>query len=143
MQGFAAIIRFRWFPLIMTSVLFGLMHALNPEVREYGFLAMMPQYILFGLIFGVITILDDGIEASAGAHTANNVFLCIMVTNKSSALQTAALYEQQNIFPWIELSALLVTGIVFILILRRIFRWRDLSVIGGVVGKPVFSDTID
>jgi len=143
MQGFTAILRYRWFPLIMTSVLFGLMHALNPEVREYGFLTMMPQYILFGLIFGTITILDDGIEASMGAHAANNIFLCIMVTNKSSALQTAALYEQQNIYPWIELAALLATGIIFILILKMIFRWKDLSVLSGIVPKPLNSGPIN
>jgi membrane protease YdiL (CAAX protease family) len=127
MQGFAAILRNRWFPLLMTSVLFGFMHAFNPEVKEYGFLTMMPQYILFGLIFGVITILDDGIEAAMGAHTANNVFLCIMVTNQSSALQTPALYEQQNIYPWTEFSGLLFTGIAFILILKIIFKWDDFA----------------
>jgi membrane protease YdiL (CAAX protease family) len=143
MQGFSAIVRYRWFPLIMTSVLFGLMHALNPEVKEYGFLTMMPQYILFGLIFGVITILDDGIEASAGAHAANNIFLCIMVTNKSSALQTAAFYEQQNIYPWIELISLLITGIVFILILKLIFGWKDFSVISGIIEKPLKSDPVN
>ncbi len=143
MQGFTAILRYRWFPLIMTSVLFGLMHALNPEVKEYGFLTMMPQYIIFGLIFGTITILDDGIEASMGAHAANNIFLCIMVTNKSSALQTAALYEQQNIYPWIELTALMATGIIFILILKMIFRWKDLSALSGIVPKSLNSDPID
>ena len=90
---------------------------------------MMPQYILFGLIFGIITILDDGIEAAMGAHTANNIFLCIMVTNKSSALQTPALYEQHNIYPWIEFGALLVVGIVFIFILKIIFRWKDFSIL--------------
>lgn len=113
----------------MTSLLFGLLHAFNPEVKEFGFLTMMPQYILFGLIFGVITIMDDGIEASMGAHTANNVFLCVMVTNKSSALQTPALFEQQNILPWTELAGLILTGIVFIIILKIIFRWKDFSVI--------------
>jgi len=133
MQGFTAILRNRLFPLGMTSVLFGLMHALNPEVKEYGFLTMMPQYILFGLIFGIITILDDGIEAAMGAHTANNVFLCIMVTNKSSALQTPALYEQHNISPWTELGALLVVGIFFVIILKIIFGWKDFSVLFGVV----------
>lgn len=129
MQGFAAMIRNRWFPLVMTSILFGLMHAFNPEVKEFGFLTMMPQYIIFGLIFGIITILDDGIEAAMGAHTANNVFLCIMVTNNSSALQTPALYEQHNIYPWIEFAGLVFTGIVFILILSRIFNWRNFSVL--------------
>ena len=129
MQGFAALIKNRWFPLIMTSVLFGLMHAFNPEVKEFGFLTMMPQYIVFGLIFGIITILDDGIEAAMGAHTANNIFLCIMVTNQSSALQTHALFEQYNIHPWTELAALLFTGIVFILILKMIFRWENMALL--------------
>ncbi len=77
MQGFAVLSKNRWFPLIMTSLLFALMHGFNPEVKDYGFLNMMPQYILFGLIFGAITVLDDGVEAAIGAHTANNVFLCI------------------------------------------------------------------
>ena len=143
MQGFTALLGKRWFPLIMTSMLFALMHGLNPEVKEYGFLTMMPQYILFGLIFGVITILDDGIEASIGAHTANNVFLCVMVTNKSSALQTAAAYEQFNIHPWIEFAALLVVGVLFIFILKIIFRWESFSVLLGAVEKPVKSDTVN
>ena len=129
MQGFAAMIRKRWFPLIMTSIFFGLMHAFNPEVKEFGFFIMMPQYIVFGLIFGIITILDDGIEAAMGAHTANNIFLCIMVTNQSSALQTPALYEQYNIHPWAEFAALIVSGIIFILILKMIFKWDTLSLL--------------
>jgi len=129
MQGFAALVKNRWFPLIMTSVLFGLLHGLNPEVKEFGFFTMMPQYIVFGLIFGIITILDDGIEAAMGAHAANNIFLCIMVTNESSALQTPAIYAQNTIHPWMEFAALLVTGIIFILILKIIFKWGKLSLI--------------
>lgn len=133
MQGFTVISKNRWFPLLMTSLLFGLMHSFNPEVKAYGFLTMMPQYVVFGLVFGIISIMDDGIEVSVGAHAANNIFLCIMVTNSSSALQTPAVFEQHNIFPWTEFSALLVTGILFILILRRIFKWQDYSVIGSKV----------
>lgn len=129
MQGFAVLIRNRWFPLIMTSLLFGLMHAFNPEVKEFGFFTMMPQYILFGLIFGLATILDDGIEVAMGAHAANNIFLCIMVTNQSSALQTPALFEQQNIFPWTEFAGLTLTGIMFIFILSKILRWEKISVL--------------
>ena len=142
MQGFASLLRSRWFPLIMTSVLFGLMHAFNPEVKEFGFLTMMPQYILFGLIFGVITILDDGIEAAMGAHTANNIFLCIMVTNQSSALQTPALFEQHNIYPWTEFTALLFTGIVFVLILKIIFKWDDFSLLFSEVKVETTSNYI-
>ncbi len=129
MQGFAVMLKNRWFPLVMTSIMFGLMHALNPEVKDYGFLTMMPQYITFGLIFGIITILDDGIEASMGAHAANNIFLCVMVTNRSSALQTKALFVQLNVAPWLELAGLVLSGIVFIFILSRIFRWQKFALI--------------
>lgn len=135
MQGFAVMLRNRWFPLIMTSVLFGLMHAYNPEVEEFGFFTMMPQYVLFGLIFGIITLLDDGIEASMGAHAANNIFLVIMVTNKASALQSPALYEQKNIYPWTEFTGLLISGIIFIIVLNIIFKWKDFSIIFRKVQK--------
>ena len=129
MQGFSVIIAYRLFPVIMTSLLFALLHSLNPEVREYGFLTMMPQYLVFGLIFGLVTIFDDGIEAAMGAHAANNIFLCIMVTHRSSALQTPAIFEQHNIYPWSELAGLVITGFLFILILRKIFKWKDLSIL--------------
>jgi membrane protease YdiL (CAAX protease family) len=129
MQGFTVLLRNRFFPLILTSVFFGLMHSFNPEVKDFGFWTMIPQYILFGLIFGVITILDDGIEAAIGAHAANNIFLCIMVTNKSSALQTPAVYEQQNVYPWTEFLTMLIMGIIIILILKSVFRWKDFSLL--------------
>jgi uncharacterized protein len=133
LQGFVALVRNRWFPLIMTSILFGLMHAFNPEVKEFGFLTMILQYILFGLIFGIIAILDDGIEAALGAHSANNIFLCIMLTNKSSVLQTQSLYEQHIIYPWIDLTGLIFSGIIFIIVLKIIFKWDDFSILFGKV----------
>jgi len=133
MQGLAVLTGNRWLPLLMTSLLFGLMHSFNPEVKEFGFLTMMPQYVAFGLIFGIVTILDDGIEAAIGAHAANNIFLCIMVTNESSALQTPAVYEQQNVYPYTEFAALLVTGIIFVLLLKIIFKWKYFSLLLGRV----------
>ncbi len=130
MQGFAVLVRNRWFPLIMTSVLFALMHVLNPEVKEYGFITMMPQYLLFGFVFGIASLMDDGIEAAMGAHTANNIFLCIFLTNSSSALQTPALYLQKEIYPWTEFTGLLIGSVIFIVVLKIIYKW-DFSVIGN------------
>lgn len=124
MQGFTLLLRNRMFPLVITSVLFGLMHSLNPEVEAFGFWTMMPQYIIFGLIFGIITILDDGTEAAMGAHTINNAFLLIMNSNESSALQSDALFIQKNIYPWIEFASLFLIGILAILIMKIIFRWK-------------------
>jgi len=124
MQGFGVAFRNKWAPLIITSLLFGLMHAPNPEVKEYGFLIMMPQYIFIGLVFGLITVMDDGIELALGAHAANNIFLSIFVTQKSSALQTDALYEQQEVFPGQDFLALILVSTVFILIMHFVYKWK-------------------
>lgn len=124
MQGFYRLLPRKWFTLIMTSALFGLLHSLNPEVKDFGFLVMMPHYILIGLVFGIATILDDGAEIAIGAHTANNIFLSVMLTHKSSALQTPAIYEQINVYPWIEFTGLLVMSILFLAVLGRKYRWN-------------------
>jgi len=140
MQGFAVLSRNRWLPVVITSILFGLMHSFNPEVDEFGFLMMMPQYITFGLIFGVVTILDDGIEAAIGAHAANNIFLCIMVTHKSSALQTDAMYEQLNISPMTEFAGLLITGLVFVVLMKMLSKWESWSLLVARVEPPAEED---
>ena len=129
MQGFTVLLRNRMFPLVITSVLFGLMHSWNPEVEAFGFWKMMSQYILFGLIFGIITILDDGAEAAMGAHYANNAFLLVMNTTENSALQSDAVFRQLNVYPWIELASLFMIGLVAILIFKVVFRWRNFSVL--------------
>ena len=47
MQGIGILARNRWAPLLITSLIFGLMHYFNPEVSEYGAAVMLPQYIWF------------------------------------------------------------------------------------------------
>jgi membrane protease YdiL (CAAX protease family) len=135
MQGFTVLFRNRFLPLIMTSVLFGLMHGMNPEVKAFGFWTMLPQYVLFGFIFGIMTILDDGIEAAIGAHAANNAFLCIMVTNDSSALQTNSLFVQHNVYPWFEFLTMILMGILIIAVMNKIYKWNNFSEIFGKVNR--------
>ena len=101
--GFCCSCQEQMVPIDNDIFIIRLLHALNPEEKSFGFFTMMPQYILFGLLFGMTTILDDGIEIALGAHTANNVFNSIMVTSSSSVLQTPALYVQQKIYPWVDL----------------------------------------
>jgi membrane protease YdiL (CAAX protease family) len=124
------------FPILMTSLLFGIMHAANPEIKAYGFFTMIPQYVLFGLLFGVITVLDDGIEIAAGAHASNNIFLSIMLTNSSSTLQTPAVFEQINIQPWVDFTALLVISLIFFIIMKKVYGWKDLAVLFRKVEAP-------
>lgn len=123
LQGFYRLFPAKWFTLVMTSLLFALLHAFNPEVKDFGFMIMMPHYFTFGLVFGLATILDDGAEIAIGAHTSNNIFLSVMLTHKSSALQTPALFEQIDVYPWLEFAGLVVMSLIFLTILGRKFKW--------------------
>jgi membrane protease YdiL (CAAX protease family) len=98
-QGVAGWTRNRWCAVIIPGVLFGLMHSLNPEVHAHGFWWMMPNYILLGLFFGLVSVLDDGIELALGMHAANNLLACLLVTHSSSSLQTDALFRVLSIDP--------------------------------------------
>jgi uncharacterized protein len=140
MQGFSVLLKNRWSPVIMTSLLFAVMHIINPEIKEFGFWNIMPQYLLFGLIFGIMTIFDDGIEAAIGAHAANNAFLSVMLTTKGSVLQTPAVYEQHNYHPLTEFLTMLLMGILILIVLKLIFKWKDFSILFGKV-KP--AKTVD
>lgn len=135
-QGIAAGTKNRWLAIIIPALLFGLLHSFNPEVKEYGFWVAMPQYVFFGLLFGFITIMDDGIELAMGAHTANNIFLCLFITNKSSALQTPAIFEQTTINPNKETIILVIIGSVAVWIFSKIYNWK-FSVLNTKVEKEI------
>ncbi|NLJ81866.1 MAG: CPBP family intramembrane metalloprotease [Bacteroidales bacterium] len=125
MQGLAFWSKNKWIAIISTALIFGLLHSFNPEVDSFGFWLAMPQYIIFGLTFGIMVVLDDGIETAMGAHAANNMFLCLFVTSKESALQTYAVFEKININPsFIDILVLLITSIIFLFILKSKYKWN-------------------
>jgi len=41
MQGFANLSLNKWFPLVMTSLIFGLLHLANPEVDKMGYIILV------------------------------------------------------------------------------------------------------
>ncbi len=123
-QGIAGWTKNRWLAFIIPAVLFGLMHYANPEVKEYGFWATMPQYIYFGLFFGLISVLDDGIELAMGIHAANNIFYSLFITNAASVLQTPAVFEQLSVNPFKETLVLIITSLLLIFYFYRKYNWN-------------------
>nr|WP_294788067.1 CPBP family intramembrane glutamic endopeptidase [uncultured Flavobacterium sp.] len=92
MQGFANLARNRWFPLVMTSVIFGSMHWANPEVVKMGNIIMV-YYIGTGLFLGVITLMDEGMELALGFHAANNLIGALLITSDWSVFQTNSIFK--------------------------------------------------
>ncbi len=92
MQGFGNLVRNRWFPLVMTSVIFGGMHILNPEVEKMGYIVMV-YYIGTGFVLGIMTLMDEGMELALGFHAANNLVGALLVTADWSAFQTHSILK--------------------------------------------------
>ena len=87
MQGFAKLTRNRWLPLILTSVIFGLLHVFNPEIDKLG-MGLLFYYIGTGFFFGIMTLMDEGIELALGFHIANNLITALLVTTDWTVFQT-------------------------------------------------------
>jgi membrane protease YdiL (CAAX protease family) len=126
MQGFANLSKNKWFPLLMTSVIFGTMHIANPEVAKMGNIILI-YYIGTGLFLGIITLMDDGIELALGFHAANNLVSALLVTSDWSAFQTHSLFKDVS-NPSASLDVLLPVFIIFPILLKIFsmkYNWND------------------
>lgn len=96
MQQIGIIAKNRWFPLLVTSVMFGLFHSANPEVAKMGF-GVMFFYIGTGLLLGIMTLMDESLELALGFHLGNNLMAALLITSDFSAIQTDAVFKYSGV----------------------------------------------
>jgi membrane protease YdiL (CAAX protease family) len=124
MQTTALVSKRVWQPLLMTSVLFGMLHYANPEVQSYGWV-MMINYIGIGLIWGITALMDDGVELAIGAHAANNILAGLLVTETNSVFQISSLFRvtsQQPSALWLFIDTA-VPGAIFLVVVAKVYGW--------------------
>jgi membrane protease YdiL (CAAX protease family) len=92
LQGIGVISKSRFFPLVITSITFGLMHIANPEVGKLGPIIMV-YYIGTGFFLGIVTLMDEGLELALGFHAANNLIGALLVTADWTAFQTHSILK--------------------------------------------------
>lgn len=136
MQGIAVATQNRWAPLIITSLLFGGMHMMNPEVMEYGWGIMMVNYAGVGLLLGMVTLMDDGLELAIGIHAANNILSAVMVTFDDSALQTYAIFSLKELEIYSATIGSLVLNVIFFFICKWKYQWTDWSKLYANIQPP-------
>jgi uncharacterized protein len=126
MQGFASLAKNRWFPLLMTSLIFGLLHIVNPEVQKLGYTVMF-YYVGTGLFLGIITLMDDGMELALGFHAANNLFAALLVSSDWSALKTESILKDVSSpsAGFEVLIPLLVVFPIMLLIFSKKYEWKN------------------
>jgi len=128
-------------PLCITSILFGVFHSANPEVGEMGYMIMI-FYIGTGLLLGIMTLMDDGLELALGFHLGNNLLAATLVTSDWSALQTDAAFKftatQAGTSTIIDvILPVLVLYPIILLILSKKYNWNNWS--QKLFGKVVVS----
>ncbi len=126
MQGLGIIARNKWFPLVFTSLLFGLMHIWNPEVDKLGY-GILVFYIGTGLFLGIITLMDEGLELALGFHAANNLFGALLVTADWTAFQTHAIYKDvsEPVLGWDVLVPVFVIFPLLLWFFARKYGWSN------------------
>ena len=92
LQALGLTVHNKWFPLLTTSLLFGLMHIANPEVEKLGY-SLLIYYIGTGIFLGITTLMDDGLELALGFHTANNLFTALLVTSDWTVFQVPSVFR--------------------------------------------------
>ncbi len=142
MQGLGILAKNRWFPLVITSLVFGLLHIANPEIEKIGYIALV-FYIGTGLFFGIVTLMDEGIELALGLHAANNIFAAFFVTTDWTVFQTDALFIDTS-EPSVSLEMFLPVFIVYpltIFLFSKKYQWKNWKEkLTGKVVKPVFNE---
>jgi membrane protease YdiL (CAAX protease family) len=124
-QGIGLMTRNGILTISITGLLFGLIHAGNPEIAVLG-KGILLYYVVSGLFLGLITYLDEGLELSMGFHAANNIFGALILTNNWQAFQTDALFIDLSP-PSVGLDVLFIPSLgypLLLLIFSKKYSWN-------------------
>jgi membrane protease YdiL (CAAX protease family) len=137
MQSLGLLAKNRWFPLVFTSVVFGVMHISNPEIAKLGY-GLLVYYVGTGFFLGIITLMDEGMELGLGFHAANNLISALLVTSDWQVFQTYSIFKdisEPNLIIAIVPSLLLFPVMLFVF--SKKYNWSDWKEkLTGVIAKP-------
>jgi len=141
MQGIGLVAKNRLAPLMITSILFGLMHLANPEVEKLGY-GIMVYYVGTGFFLGILTLMDEGLELALGFHAANNLVTALLVTADWTAFQTESLYRDvsEPVLGWDVFVPILIIFPTLLFIFSKKYGWTNWKerLTGKVLSKEEF-----
>ncbi|MDX2360330.1 MAG: type II CAAX endopeptidase family protein [Crocinitomicaceae bacterium] len=125
-QGFTSVFKRALPALLLSGVLFGLLHWANPEVDKIGDILLV-YYIATGIFLGLMTHMDNGLELGMGYHAVNNIFASLIVTSDWQAFQTDALFVDKAppSFGWEAILTLVVLQPLLLIIFSKMYKWGN------------------
>ncbi|AFK03330.1 Abortive infection protein [Emticicia oligotrophica DSM 17448] len=124
LQGIAWATKRPWLAVLITSVLFGLLHLGNPELKAFGYVFIL-NYMLMGLVAGIMTVMDDGTELAIGVHIINNLYSAIFIGYTSSALQTSTIYHIKDYDTTFLSFSMILGSVIFLGICYKKYQWNS------------------
>lgn len=119
--------------LLLTSILFGIVHGSNPEIEKFGFAIMMFYYISAGLFLGIMTLLDNRLELALGVHAATNFTGAVFVGYEGGAIQTDSLFTTSDLNPYVMTAGFFVMASLFLIIAKKRYKWGSF----GALAEPL------
>ncbi len=125
MQGLGSFLTYPIFALFITSFAFAAVHGSNPEIVEFGLGIMMVYYIGAGLLLGLVTLMDDGLELALGMHFAINFFGAVFMGYEGAAIQTDSVFNTSALNVNHMVIAFTIMAVIFVLICNSLFKWKS------------------
>ena len=124
MQGIGWATKRPWIALLITSITFGFLHFENPEIAKYG-QSLIVTYMISGLFFGIITLMDEGLELAMGVHSINNIYGAVLVSFPASVFELPTVFRIKQYDAWLIFAIELVIFALFIWICAKKYDWSD------------------
>ena len=126
MQGIFLLFRKKWVALLLTTIIFALMHSSNPEIEKFGYINSMAMYAILGLTMGLLTILDDGLELAIGIHTINNILASAIISSEGSVLSNAGslVIDKSSEITLMSIISLALGNILLVFLAKKIFKFK-------------------
>jgi membrane protease YdiL (CAAX protease family) len=118
MQAIGLITKKPVVPLILTSLIFGVIHFFNGTNVTTSITIVFSATIL-GLMLGIIVLGENGLETAMGAHIANNMYVALVFNTSDSGLGglpsliTTETTDPLSGIPWLILMASVMIIILF------------------------------
>ncbi|MBW4445150.1 MAG: CPBP family intramembrane metalloprotease [Plectolyngbya sp. WJT66-NPBG17] len=127
-QGTSLVWGNRIFLALVPAVIFTLPHLLNPEAIAGGWLTVFFNYFLVpGLVWTVVSLIDGTTELAIGAHFANNIGGNLLVGVAGNAVNAPTLFTVSEFHATYTALSMLVVIPVFLAIAYKVFKRDEAS----------------
>ncbi|MDW3190981.1 MAG: type II CAAX endopeptidase family protein [Cytophagales bacterium] len=109
-------------PFLIIGIGFALLHAFNPEFSE-GFTRIIWAYLLLSFFFGILPLLDNGLELPIGLHAANNLVVVLFITAEGGAFSTPAIFST-DLPTLVDVLPILLPTMIIVTFMILMFRYQ-------------------